>query len=285
MAGGEMVIGNTAVAYFDGTQYQCTTCNIPSLVPAGVTADYSGVIVPLGWLLANGSAQSRTTFLALFNAIEFTSVSATTTITNPSVVVPNSALFQIGWSVGGNNVTCNSTISAIPDGTHITISANASATGATTLTIGPYPQGDCSTTFNLPNYTGRVTAMADGVTNITATSCTNAGSVGTNCGVQTRTLLAGNIPSLTSSNATQGITVNPLGVSSNSVPYSTSSGVFESFNLQVGSTNSIALTSGTVANANSFSGSNSISTTYTNASPTAVVTLQPTAIVTKIIKY
>jgi microcystin-dependent protein len=263
------------VAYFDGTQYQCTTCNIPSLVPAGVTADYSGVIVPLGWLLANGSAQSRTTFLALFNAIAFTAVSATTTITSPSVVVPNSALFQIGWSVGGNNVTCNATISAIPDGTHITISANASATGATTLTIGPYPQGDCSTTFNLPNYTGRVTAMADGVTNITATSCTNAGSVGTNCGTQTSTLVAANIPTLTSTNASQAISVVSGASFIQGTPTLDNVGTGASF------TGVSAASNSTV----SSSGNNSISVTRTNASPTPVVVLQPTSIVTKIIKY
>jgi hypothetical protein len=171
MLGGEMVINSVVLAFYDGTQYECLNCVQTSLVPSCTTMDYSGVVIPSGFLLANGSAQSRTTFAGLFNCLAYTSVSATTN-SNTTVNITGAATFiQVGWYIGGNNVTCNSFVTAVATNS-ITISAAAGATGATTLTIGPYQQGDCSTTFNLPNYTGKVIASVDGSTNITSTQQT-----------------------------------------------------------------------------------------------------------------
>ena len=134
-----------------------------------------------------------------------------------TVTVPNSALFQVGWFVGGSNVTCNSTISSIPGGgTTIVINNAAGASGASTLSIGPYAQGDCSTTFNLPGFLGRATVMADSVgSTLTATTCTRPASVGSSCGTQTKTLVTANLPPYTPS--TSSLTLNnTLGVPSGS---------------------------------------------------------------------
>jgi hypothetical protein len=196
MAGGEIVAGQLYTATFDGTEYQIQGPSPQSSVLPCTSIDWNGATAPSGYLLLNGQAVSRTTFVALFGCITVQGVAATTASGSASVVVPNSALFQIGWSVGGNNVTCNSTISAIPDGTHITISNNAGANGATTLTIGPYGQGDCSTTFNVGNFLGRTTVMRDtGGSILTATTCTNPASIGTSCGTQIKTIAQGNLPS------------------------------------------------------------------------------------------
>ena len=194
LTGGEIQVGNVYTATFDGTEFQIADQSLTQLIPTGMYGDFATPILPAGWLLADGSAQSRTTFATLFNAIAYTSVAATTTNTSTSVVVPNSVLFQIGWFVGGSNVTCNSTISSIPDGTHIVISNAAGASGATTLTIGPHPQGDCSTTFNLPDLRGRFTAGVDGSTNITTATCANPFTLGAGCGKQTETLKLTELP-------------------------------------------------------------------------------------------
>ncbi len=199
--GGEFQSTKIATIQYDGTQFECTSC--ASFTPPGFEQDYSGLVIPTGWLKEDGSAISRTTFPGLFNATTF-ATTANTTNTNTSVLVPSSATYQIGWFVGGANVVCNSTITSIPDGTHIVINNGASSTGATNLTIGPSPQGDCSTTFNLPNRIGRTTAMVDGSTNITSTTCTNAGTLGSNCGGQTQTLTAAQIPSITFSGTGSG---------------------------------------------------------------------------------
>jgi hypothetical protein len=205
LSGSELTAGNLYTATFDGTQYQITTPAVQSLTAACTIIDWAGAATPPGYLLAGGAAVSRATFATLFNCLSVTGVAATTTSGNASVVVPNSALFQVGWSVGGSNVTCNSTVATIPDGTHITISINAGASGATTLTIGPYPQGDCSTTFNVPNLSGRATAMRDTSGAIlSSTTCANFASQGSNCGTQTKTLVTGNLPPYTPAGTNTG---------------------------------------------------------------------------------
>lgn len=169
MVGGEIQTNQTTIAYYDGTQFQCISCAQLAQVPTGSTLDFSGVIVPTGFALANGQALSRTTFSVLWNTLAYTGISATATNTSTSVVVPNSALFQVGWYVGASaNIPCNAFITSIPDGTHVVVSSAATSSGSPTISIGPYPQGDCSTTFNLPNYVGKFLAGVDGSTNITS---------------------------------------------------------------------------------------------------------------------
>jgi len=194
LSGGEIVATQTTIAYYDGTQYQLLTAAPQALVPPCTSVDFMGVVVPSGYFLEDGSTASRTANSVLFNCLAYTAVAATTTASSGSVVVANSALYQIGWDVGGPNVTCNSTITGIPDGTHITISPTAGSSGATILTIGPYPQGDCSTTFNLPSMKGVFTAGVDGAGTITSSFCTNPATLGSFCGTQSKTLVQGNMP-------------------------------------------------------------------------------------------
>ena len=195
MVGGEIVNGNMVCVFYDGTQYQCTTCGNPMV---GALLDYSGAVVPAGWVLTNGQQVSRTVYAAAFNTLAYTSVSATTALTTTVTITGANTFLQVGWYVGGPNVTCNVTIVSVAANS-IVISAAAGTAGATTLTIGPYPQGDCSTTFTVPNLTGRLTAGVDGTTNITTAQCTNSGSIGATCGGQTVVLATVNFPAYTPS--------------------------------------------------------------------------------------
>lgn len=277
MVGGEVVLNQEVWAQFDGTQFQCLNCAQAALVPTGTVVDFVSEIIPSGWLLANGTAVSRTTFSILFNTISVTSVSATTTSGNPTIAVSNSALFQLGWFVGGPNVPCNSTIQNIPTGSSITISANAGASGATTLTIGPYPQGDCSTTFNLPNFTGRMTAGVDGTTNITSATCTNAGSLGANCGAQTQTLTLPQLPT--------GITVsgsNTISVSTSPTNVSQGGSIQTAF--QGGGSSYTVVESPATVGVITSTGTNTITATSNNTNGVAHPILPPVSMVFKIIK-
>jgi hypothetical protein len=277
LSGGELVVGQIYTAVFDGTEYQIQGPSPQGSVLPCTTIDWVGASPPAGYIIEGGQALSRTTFSALFTCIAVQGVAATTTISNASVVVPNSALFQIGWSVGGNNVTCNATVATIPDGTHITLSSNAGASGATTLTIGPYPQGDCSTTFNLPNLSGRATVMRDvSGTILTSTTCGNPASIGSNCATQTQTLVTGNLPAYTPAGAiTNGAITFP-----NSVITSTATGA-----------NAGMTTGPSTANANltavlvPIQASTTFAGTAQGGTSTPFSNLQPSALVDKYIKF
>lgn len=196
LSGGEIVAGTIVDAWYDGTRYVLLNASPQSLVPTGTLADFTGVDVPSGWFLANGTVFTRTIQSALFAALNRT-FAVTTISGSPSLTVADSSIYQVGWFVGGTNVTCNSTITVIPDATHITMSANAGASGATTLNAGPYGLGDCSATFAIPDFVGRFTAGVDGTLRITSGTCGGAASLGTYCGAQSLTIAAGNLPTLT----------------------------------------------------------------------------------------
>jgi hypothetical protein len=285
MLGGEIVANQSIWAEYDGTEFQCLNCAATNLVPTGTTLDFSGVVIPSGFVLAIGQTLSRTTFSALFNTLSMTSVPATTNGTTTVSITGAAALgIQVGWYVGGNNVTCNSFITTVNTNS-IVINNAAGASGATTLTLGPYQQGDCSTTFTLPNYTGKLLAGVDGATNITATTCPNSASIGdktqspnTGCGAQIQTLTLAQIPTgITASNGAVSITVTgPIGGHNMpldaSLSASTSSGATPVW------------AGGGVSTTTSFSGSNSVSVTSNNTSGGAHPILPPTSLVYKIIK-
>jgi hypothetical protein len=310
---GDLQLGRLVELIYDGTQFDCHSC-LHETTPAGTIRDYAGPTIPAGYVKADGTAYSRTTLSVLFNAITIP-VSANTTNTNTSVVVPNSALFQVGWFVGGTNITCNSQINSIPDGTHIVL--NNPATGGATgnaLTIGPYPLGDCSTTFNVPNLTGRTTAGVDGSTNITATTCTNPGTLGSNCGAQTQTLQLTQLPTGITSTGTVSVagtlsgtsagavTVNAISVGAHVAESNTpwSGAVVSGSGGCGGACNSATNSSGTISDATTFpapgatfsGGSASVNGTLTgsntltsnNTSGQAHPILMPVSLMTKIIK-
>lgn len=272
LAGGEIVVGQAVDVWYDGTQYELLNAAPQSLVPACTVIDYAGVTTPSGYLAATGGAVSRTTYATLFACITRTGVAATTVNGSPTVTVADSSLYQVGWSVGGTNVTCNSTISAIPGGgVTLTLSANAGATGATTLTIGPYPQGDCSTTFNLPNFYGRATVMADasGGTVLTSTTCTNPNSIGGTCGTQTKTLVTANLPAYTPA-GTIAVTLNAI----NNV------GI-----INASSTNTGANQAFTATNITPTVATQTFTGTAQGGTSTPLSSLAPIGLVTKAIKF
>jgi microcystin-dependent protein len=61
--GGEVVAGQLVRLVYDGTEWVCLSC---ASVIVGQMIDYSGTTAPAGWLFADGSCQSQTTYADLY---------------------------------------------------------------------------------------------------------------------------------------------------------------------------------------------------------------------------
>lgn len=149
-------------------------------MPSGAIAPFAMSKAPTGWLKADGTAVSRTTYAALFAALVESSV-VTMTIATPGVVT---------WTAHGrsaNDPVKFSTTGALPTGfvagttyyvvgasiTTNTFQLSATAGGAAINTTGtqsgvhtgihaPFGTGDGSTTFNVPDLRAEFVRGLDG---------------------------------------------------------------------------------------------------------------------------
>ena len=130
---------------------------INALISAGTIWDYAGFTAPSGWLLCDGTAVLRSTYSILFSAITITQIG---TFNGGSAVVTglaDTSNMGIGMPVSGAHVQAGSVILTVDSGTQITM--NKTATGGTStenLVVAPFGVGDGSTTFNTPDFRGRV---------------------------------------------------------------------------------------------------------------------------------
>lgn len=130
------------------------------IVPVGAIIDFGGFVVPQHFYLCDGSAKNRVRDYLLFSALTKTE---TVTLTNGlnTFTVASSADLHIGMPLEGTGVSPSATIADIA-GTTVTMSSNATATGATLVRFFAWGNGDGSTTFNVPNLQGFTTAGANG---------------------------------------------------------------------------------------------------------------------------
>jgi len=119
----------------------------------GQISDFATPVAPTGWLECDGSAQSRSTFLTLFNAL---TIQQTGSRTNASAIITglsSTTNMRAGYFVGGTGITNGTTILSVDSATQITMSANAGSTGSATVIVSAFAQGDGTTTFTLPDMT------------------------------------------------------------------------------------------------------------------------------------
>lgn len=143
---------------------------------SGMIAFFAMNTPPSGWLVADGSAVSRTTYADLFAALVtsagFTSQTFTVTIASPAVFTRNAHGFT-----GGERIRL-STTGALPTGLNTTtdyfvifvnantfrvsttfggsaVNTSGSQSGTHSYLQSWYGLGDGSTTFNLPNLGGQ----------------------------------------------------------------------------------------------------------------------------------
>jgi microcystin-dependent protein len=158
-----------------------------------------------------------------------------------------------------------------------------------------YGGGDGTTTFNLPDKTGRVSAMKEATAARLTTvgfggNSTTMGAVQTLSG-ETETLTAAQIPSITSVNTSQSITVNPNGSANTSVPALSNGETWNNFHNTLTNSGSISypvygssVDSDFEGNVSSFSGNNNIIVTSNNTAGSAHPNVQPTIICNYIIR-
>jgi hypothetical protein len=161
----------------------------------GNIKETAGILLESGWYWCDGSAKNRVTDAPLFNAI---TIQQTGTLTSTSAVVTGLADTSnmspgMPISAAGAVVPAATVIQSVDSGTQITMSAAATGSGATALTIAPYGVGDGTTTFGLPNraYLGVGRDNASGSasninqvsTTITLTSGSNTATVGSAAGL------------------------------------------------------------------------------------------------------
>lgn len=191
LTGGELVATNAVSLIYDataGTFHILSPVTWPNTsgVPVGATIAVSGFNAPTNFAFAYGQAISRTTFanlLTAFTSAQTASLSSgspiITGLTDTTQFARGQHVEAIGINAGAQILSCTSTT--------CTLSSNATATRSGTVTFFAYGNGDGSTTFNLPNYSGRgligrdnMGGTASNITQVSATlSTTNLSTTAT----------------------------------------------------------------------------------------------------------
>lgn len=123
----------------------------------GIVVPFAGITVPFGYSLCDGAALSRTTYAALFSALN---VATTGNTVNGSPIISG-----IGSTAGmtanvsfisGPGIPLGAYVISVDSASQVHISANATATAAgVALAAGPWGLGDGATTFNKPDMRSR----------------------------------------------------------------------------------------------------------------------------------
>lgn len=120
--------------------------NLPSFTPTGTIAAFAGLTIPGSWLLADGSAVSRTTYAALFGVLN-------TSLGTCTIALPPSTVNVLVVGGGGNAYGGRDWYGGGGGGGVQTNSAYAVSNQAYTVTVGG---GDAASSF------GTITANAGG---------------------------------------------------------------------------------------------------------------------------
>ncbi len=135
------------VAHLDSTGLTVTgkvTSTNGDAVPAGTVMPYAGSSVPTGYLIADGSCVSRTTYATLFTAISTTygACDGSTTFALPDMG---------GRVVAGKEATATRITSAVSGFSGATLGA-AGGGQSIALTIGKLPNLPVTVTYTAPSY-------------------------------------------------------------------------------------------------------------------------------------
>lgn len=185
--------------------------------PTGKISPFAGRSAPVGYLLCDGSAISRTTYADLYSTLAPSLGTFTVTIASPGVVT------LTGHGLADGDRVRLSTTGALPTGLTANtdyflvgsatntfnlattqggtaINTSGTQSGTHTAQYFPYGAGDGSTTFNVPDLRGRAVVGRDNMGGTAASRITAAGSgvygaaLGSAGGSETHTLTSAQIP-------------------------------------------------------------------------------------------
>jgi len=171
-----------------------------SALPAGIEADWPGLIAPTGWYFEYGQAVSRSTnpnlLLALAPTFACTITSGSASITG----ISSTDGWYTGMPIESSGFAAGTTVTPT-SATTATASVTASGNSAA-LTAFPFGDGDGSTTFNVPDGRGYVYAGKDNMGGaaagrLTSTYFADAKILGQVGGAQSHTLTTAEMPAHT----------------------------------------------------------------------------------------
>jgi hypothetical protein len=112
--------------------------NVGTSAFTGMIADFPAIVAPAGWLEADGSVISTTTYSGLFAVM---SVTTSGTRTNGSPIITSIAsttTYKAGYYVFGTGINTGTTILTVDSPTQITLSANATSSGTSSFFVSPW---------------------------------------------------------------------------------------------------------------------------------------------------
>jgi microcystin-dependent protein len=180
------VVNNTATPGVDAT-WTVVSGSLQG-VPVGAVLDYASPLVPAGFLGCDGSAYSRTTYAALFQAITFTQTGVTINGDFTITGLASTANMYVGMIIECPNVG-GAFIVSVDSGTQITLGAAATTSGSNLVRFYQWGNGDGGSTFNVPDLR-RETTVGSGGTG----TATLGNIVGQKGGAETHTLVSAELP-------------------------------------------------------------------------------------------
>lgn len=115
----------------------------------GMIADFTWPVVQDGWLECDGSDVNITTYGNLFSVMTIQMNGTRTNGSNVITSLSSTTNMRVGYYIYGIGIPEDTTITVINSGSQVTMSANASSSGTTTVIVSPWRLG--SGVIRLPN--------------------------------------------------------------------------------------------------------------------------------------
>lgn len=123
--------------------------NIGASSFTGMISDFTWPVVQDGWLECDGSDINITTYGTLFAVMTIQMDGTRTSGSSVITSLSSTSNMRVGYYIYGTGIPEDTTILSINSATQVTMSANASSTGTTTVIVSPWRMG--VGTIRLPN--------------------------------------------------------------------------------------------------------------------------------------
>lgn len=130
--------------------------------PVGCVIDMYGPTVPAGYFECDGSAVSRITYSELFDYVTSFQAGAVVAVGDTTITGLDTTKLRAGMPLEGVGIDAGSVIVNVINSTEVQISIPPTASSTSGVTFFYTGVGNGTTTFNVPNLQGYVTAGAGG---------------------------------------------------------------------------------------------------------------------------